>query len=104
MMRDEGQPKGYHHHHPLVDVCLLRDGGGVKCTPSHRMLHLIGPVRRSDILARGLDAGGAAVGFLRTSESHVSTVRVGQLEGLHLTREGRLEVDLEATLIGEELE
>ena len=82
--------------HGKVSACSGYGGAG-RSTFLIERLHLIGPVSRSDILARGLDAVGSR-GLLAhiAREPRLDGKRVqDELEGLYLTREGRLEVDLE---------
>ena len=95
---DEEGSQCYHHLTTHCETCASTwyggAGGGALLIES---LHLIGPVSRSDILARGLDAVGSR-GLLAhiAREPSLDGKRVqDELEGLYLTREGRLEVDLE---------
>ena len=83
---------------PRSETCACSgDGGAGSGALLIESLHLIGPVSRSDILARGLDTVGSR-GLLAhiAREPSLDGKRVqDELEGLYLTREGRLEVDLE---------
>ena len=57
---DEEGSQCYHHLTTHCETCACSgDGGAGSGTLLIECLHLIGPVSRSDILARGLDAVGS---------------------------------------------
>ena len=95
---DEEGSQCYHHLTTYGETRTSAGHGGTSGgTFLIERLHLIGPVCRSDILARGLDAVGSR-GLLAhiSREPRLDSKRVqDELKGLYLTREGRLEVDLE---------